>query len=160
MDRIGLDEYFLRMATLASLRSTCARRHTGCVLVDREKHVAATGYNGVPVGFPHCRGGERCSGAVAVPGESLDACLAVHAEANALLQCRDPYSLATAYCTDSPCMHCVKLLLNTSVQRVVFTRGYPHRDAPGLWTRQPGRTWEHVMLRWPMTLEQSYCRSC
>ena len=52
--RLEIDEYFLNMAKLAALRSTCKRRQVGCILVDSNNHVAATGYNGVPKGFKHC----------------------------------------------------------------------------------------------------------
>jgi deoxycytidylate deaminase len=45
-------------------------------------------------------------------GEGLDVCQAIHAEQNALLQCKDVYDIETIYCTVSPCIHCVKLLLN------------------------------------------------
>jgi deoxycytidylate deaminase len=31
----------------------------------------------------------------------------------------DVYDIETIYCTVSPCIHCVKLLLNTSAQRIV-----------------------------------------
>ena len=39
------DEYFLKLAMLASERATCPRMHCGCVLV-KNKEVVATGYNG------------------------------------------------------------------------------------------------------------------
>ena len=72
------------MAELVAERSTCRRRKVGCVLVDSNNHVVATGYNGVPTHFPHCLD-EPCEGATAPSGESLEKCLAVHAEQNALL---------------------------------------------------------------------------
>ena len=83
--RLAVDDYFLKMAELAALRSTCARRQVGCVLVDSNNHVAATGYNGVPKGFVHCLD-VPCIGADAQSGTRLDECYAVHAEMNALLQ--------------------------------------------------------------------------
>ena len=47
------DEYFLKLAMLASERSTCPRMHCGCVLV-KNKNVIATGYNGSIPGDDHC----------------------------------------------------------------------------------------------------------
>lgn len=141
--RPSIDEYFTQMATLVASRGTCARRLVGCVLTNRHRHVIATGYNGVPSGLPHCRGagdGGQCSGAAAAPGQSLDACMAIHAEQNALLQCPDMQDIETAYVTASPCITCTKLLLNTSCRRIVFSEEYPHPSARDLWL-QAGREW-------------------
>lgn len=133
------DSYFLSLALLVSSRGTCARRKVGCVLVDERKHIIATGYNGVASGLEHCID-TPCAGASAPSGTGLDLCEAIHAEQNALLQCKDVYSIHTAYCTDSPCISCVKLLMNTSCQRIVFIREYPHARSKELWT-MVGRIW-------------------
>ena len=45
MARPTWDEYFMKLAMLASERATCPRMHCGCVLV-KDKEVIATGYNG------------------------------------------------------------------------------------------------------------------
>ena len=136
------DEHFLAMAALVATRSTCVRRAVGCVLVDVHQHVAATGYNGRPRGFDHCSEGTPCLGARAPSGTDLDDCEAVHAEQNALLQCRDVELLDACYVTVSPCLTCVKLLLNTSCRRVVAAAPYAHDAAAReLWLRG-GRRWE------------------
>lgn len=83
-----------------------------------------------------------CSGATAESGKNLDGCQAIHAEQNALLQCRDVYSIETAYVTTSPCMTCCKLLLNTSCKRIVFGELYTDGKPGELWTGA-GRAWEH-----------------
>lgn len=132
--RPDIDRYFLAMAHLVATRATCRRRMVGCVLVNQRHHVLATGYNGNAAGLSHCLD-HPCPGAAATPGTQLDLCEAIHAEANALLQCRDPYQIATAYTTVSPCVGCVKLLLNTSCQRLVYAAAYPHPDALDLWRR-------------------------
>ena len=51
--RPSWDEYFLKLAMLASERATCPRMHCGCVLV-KDRFVLATGYNGSLPGQPHC----------------------------------------------------------------------------------------------------------
>ena len=108
------DFYFLRMALLVSERGTCVRRKVGCILVNKKNHVLATGYNGNPSGFMHCLD-NPCKGANSKSGKDLDKCEAIHAEQNALLQCKDVYDIDTIYCTVSPCIHCVKsVLLYTS----------------------------------------------
>ncbi len=124
----------MAMANLVSTRSTCRRRQVGCVLVNWRNHVLATGYNGVPSGASHCAEDAPCEGWDAPSGERLDACQAIHAEQNALIQCRDAHAIATAYVTAFPCVHCTKILLNTSCRRIVYGDEYPGGQA--LWKRQ------------------------
>ena len=162
------DTYFLRMAQLVASRSTCLRRSVGCVLVNERGHVLATGYNGVAAGMPHCNElittelkatytyltigfktekcephyPHACPGAQSPSGTNLDGCQAIHAEQNALLQCRDTFEIYTCYCTASPCLTCTKLLMNTSCKRIVFIEEYPHEEARILWQRKgPGQVW-------------------
>ena len=151
--RMPYDKYFLEMAEVVSKRSTCIRRAVGCILIYHRRHVLATGYNGVAAGMPHCNeivqeprevlGGGivvadthpyACDGAYLPSTTGLDACEAIHAEANALLQCRDVYMIDAAYITVSPCVHCVKLLLNTTCRRLVFPKVYDEK-ALGLWRK-------------------------
>jgi dCMP deaminase len=158
--RPAKDEYFLEFARVAATRSTCLRRSVGCILVNARGHVLATGYNGVATGLPHCNeefhkrgskwhpGGQRifphaCQGAKAASGTDLDNCEAIHAEQNALLQCRDVWMIDTCYTTTAPCITCVKLLLATSCKRIVFLDDYPHANkSRRLWIGAD-RTWNH-----------------
>lgn len=126
------DEYFLAMAALVSLRATCRRRRVGCVLVDNHRHVLATGYNGVARGRDHCLD-TPCLGADLPSGTGLDKCEAIHAEQNAMLQCKDTQAIETAYITVSPCVTCVKLLMNTGCKRIVFLENYTQLAARELW---------------------------
>lgn len=158
------DETWLNVAAEVARRSTCLRRAVGCVLVDARGHVLATGYNGRAAGQPHCnevRFGHtwECKGVTAASGENLDGCEAIHAEQNALLQCRDVYAVDTCYVTVSPCLTCVKLLMNTGCRRIVFTERYTHDEAAEkLWRESRGalrppeetggdydvaKTWDH-----------------
>ena len=135
------DEYFIQMARLVSSRTTCMRRAVGCVLVNDRNHVIATGYNGVAAGQKHCNEHDpfdplgypfACKGAHAESGTDLHLCEAIHAEQNALLQCRDVFEIDTAYVTVSPCITCVKLLMNTSCKRIVTPKIYD-QVAVDLW---------------------------
>ena len=141
------DEWGIELAYLTAKRATCLRRSVGCVLVNARGHVLATGYNGVAAGLPHCneetqRTGclshyrHACSGAQSPSGTNLDGCQAVHAEQNALLQCRDVWEIHTCYTTTSPCVTCVKLLMNTSCQRIVFAEEYSQPAAKELWLQR------------------------
>ena len=142
MSRPSRDQYFLRIAEVVATRSTCQRRQVGCVLVDKHGHVLATGYNGVPSGMPHCRdnGDTTCPGRGAKSGTNLDKCQAIHAEQNALIQLADANQVDTVYCTVTPCMHCIKMLMNTSAKRLVYINRYPHPTVQAMW-EDSGREW-------------------
>ncbi len=137
--RPSKDNYFVSMALLASSRATCPRRKVGCILVNSMGHVLATGYNGNAAGQPHCID-KPCAGACHPSGQGLELCEALHAEQNALLQCRDVQTIDKAYVTDSPCTTCIKLLMNTSCQEIVFLREYVQPAAKVMWEKM-GRKW-------------------
>lgn len=140
--RVPWDQHYIQLANLIKMQGTCARRRVGCVLVNHRKQIVATGFNGVPPGWPHCSSlgedAKPCPGVNAPSGQDLDLCCANHAEANALLQCRNVWEIDTCYVTTSPCVTCVKLLLCTSTRRIVFLEEYPQPLAKELWTRYVG----------------------
>jgi dCMP deaminase len=87
--------------------------------------------------YPHA-----CEGAKYDSGEGLGKCQAIHAEQNALLQCPDIMKIHTCYTTSSPCNEqCIKLLLNTSCQRIVFLEEYS-KSGKDAWLAA-GREWVH-----------------
>jgi dCMP deaminase len=113
------DEYFLKLAMLASERATCPRMHCGCVLV-KDKFVLATGYNGSLPGTPHCDE----VGCLVVDNHCVRT---NHAEINAICQAvRHGVNLvgATAYVTNMPCTACAKALITTGIVRVVVFSDY------------------------------------
>lgn len=135
------DKVWLSVASDIARLGTCARRKVGCVLLDARGHVLSSGYNGTAAGVTNCID-IPCAGANMPSGTGLDACEAIHAEQNALLQCRDVQAIHTAYCTASPCVHCVKLLMNTGATRIVFLEEYPHGASKELWLKsKSGRQW-------------------
>jgi dCMP deaminase len=154
VSRPSLDAWALSLAQVVATRGTCLRRKVGCVLLDARGRVLATGYNGVARGLPHCNEPvfdesnpfgagypHACPAAGAASGTDLDGCGAVHAEQNALVQCRDPDAVHTCCTTVSPCANCVKLLLATGCRRAVFLAPYAVEDpARRLW-EDAGREW-------------------
>ena len=127
MNRIDTDKYFLEIASTVAKRSTCMRRSVGCILVDSQIHIVATGYNGVPSKFTHCLD-SPCEGAFAPSGTDLDLCNALHAEVNAFLQLRSD-DVLTAYLTVSPCFSCAKMFANSKVKCIVAKELYIHEKA-------------------------------
>jgi len=124
------EEYFGDLARMAATRSTCTRRKVGAVLVRRNR-VIATGYNGPPRGYGHCDEG-ACPRSLTQGPVSFgyDDCVAIHAEANALLfASEDQRDGATLYTTDAPCFGCAKLIANSGVS-TVFVLGGWYEDWP------------------------------
>lgn len=119
------DTYFLGIAQAVAARSDCVRRRVGAVVV-KDRRIRGTGYNGAPSGKPGCETCPRRNSGVQ-PGSSYDtgvgACVAVHAEANALLYCdREDLLGATLYLTTDPCDGCLKLIMAAGIYRVVYER--------------------------------------
>lgn len=162
MTRISRELWAMELATTTAKRSTCLRRSVGCVLLNARGHVLATGYNGVPAGMKHCNEAayrndlgmsspvpiigmaavapiaeeffpHACPGSEAASGTNLDGCHAIHAEQNALLQCRDVNDIEECFVTARPCMTCTKLLLNTSCKWIRYRDEYPDSRASDLW---------------------------
>jgi len=122
VERESWDFYFLSMAKQAASRSTCVRRQVGAVIAQSNR-VRATGYNGAPSGYGHCSDGAcpRANIDGVEQGSSYDNCIAIHAEANALLHCETLHREgAVIYCTDFPCFSCAKLISNSGIGRVVY----------------------------------------
>lgn len=138
MNRPHINQYFIAIAQIVATRGTCVRRKVGCVLTDENNFVLSTGYNGRPKGQPHCHD-QPCSGAGAKSGDDLDKCEAIHAEANALLQCKDVQEIRACYVTAFPCIHCLKLLMNTGCNTIYYADHYIDRKA----TYDLNDIWKH-----------------
>lgn len=129
MTRPLWDVWAVRLASVVAERADCTRRQVGAVVLDVERRVVSTGYNGSFPGGPSCLAGECPRGRSGVePGSSYDtgpgSCHAVHAEANAILYAdRARLDGATLYITCAPCEGCQKLIKNTRLGRVVFPDG-------------------------------------
>jgi dCMP deaminase len=140
-------DYFLGIATAVSKRGDCTRRQVGAIIVDQDHRIIAAGYNGAPPGdrgclsdgacprgrhfqtspaFCFCKGPWPCERAVE-PGSSYDtgpgACIAIHAEANALLYAFRSVAGADMYITERPCDGCLKLIRGAQIRFVVTPSG-------------------------------------
>lgn len=127
--RPAKDLWYMKIAGAVALRSTCVKRKVGCVLVDSGGKILSTGYNGAPREFLNCcdsQNGPYCEGR-SVSGGGYGKCVAVHAEQNALLQCANVEAIHTCYVTTAPCVHCAKILMNTSIMVLMYSQG--HDDA-------------------------------
>lgn len=119
-DRIPLFEVYMRMAEELAKRSTCARLQVGTVVTDaRLENVLAIGYNGNARGLPN-----RCDSTV--PGQ----CGCIHSEVNALIKAPGSVKDKVVFVTNSPCILCAKLIINSGVTHVYFRHAY--RDPSGV----------------------------
>jgi len=110
----------------AAIFSTCTKAQYMAIVVDGNKRIVGTGYNGAPPGHPHCSDG-GCPRAINnVPsGTPYDfgpgLCVANHAEANALMfSDRSMRMGGTLYVNGTPCFNCAKLIAGSGLARVVY----------------------------------------
>jgi len=109
-------------------RSTCLREKVGAVIV-RDRSILATGYNGAPAGLPHCLDvGCLIYESKNPDGQIEQNCFrTIHAEINAITQAaRNGAAIRDAdiYVTHTPCIHCMKVLINTGIKTVFYARPY------------------------------------
>ena len=130
IDRPGMDEYFMEIASVVAKRSTCLRNQVGALFV-KNKRILTTGYNGAPAGLDHCDV-VGCARENVESGTRHELCRAVHAEQNAIIQAAmHGISIegATLYCTHQPCILCAKMMINARVKKVVYLQSYPDQTA-------------------------------
>jgi len=126
--RPSWDEYFMTITRQVAERSTCLRAKVGAVIV-RDRSIIATGYNGAPAGMPHCLDvGCLIYESKTPHGDIETNCFrTIHAEINAIAQAARNGSRidgADVYVTHTPCIHCLKVLVNTGVKRVFYEKPY------------------------------------
>lgn len=136
MERIGKQAYYLSIASEVAKRSTCLRRQYGAVIVKNDE-IIATGYNGAPRGDENCCDVGSCwRERNNIPhGEQYEKCVAVHAEANAIISAsRNEMIGSTLYLSGFegfdriienpvPCIMCTRLIKNAGIDKVVNAQG-------------------------------------
>jgi len=119
-ERVPWDEYFWKIMTDCEKQSTCLLKHVGAVLV-KNRRLLSTGYNGPPMGVPHCK--------ICVRKEqdtkSYAECPSVHAEINCLIQCAR-FGISTEgaviYVRYMPCFACTGALINARISKIIFEK--------------------------------------
>lgn len=129
MVRPTWDEVWLDTAHVIAERSLCVRRRVGAIIVTTENRPVSSGYNGPPAGLEYkisCA--DFCSRATNKTPD-YNNCVAIHAEANALLfASRSQYEGGTIYVTHLCCFDCAKLIANSGLARVVIRFQNSNRD--------------------------------
>ena len=127
-ERLSWDQYFMTITRQVAERSTCTRAKVGAVIV-RDRSILATGYNGSPAGMPHCTEVGCLVYESRNPGGEVEQnCFrTIHAEINAIAQAaKNGASIkdASIYITHTPCIHCLKVLVNTGIRDIFYEKPY------------------------------------
>ena len=121
------DYLYMRMARTWAENSYCVRRKVGALLV-KDQMIISDGYNGTPSGFENICEDEN----------NVSKPYVLHAEANALTKVarsNNSSDGATLYVTASPCLECSKLIIQSSIKRVVYGEEYRIMDGVELLKR-------------------------
>ena len=122
-----LDRRYLRMARIWAENSYCQRRKVGALVVKRNM-IISDGYNGTPSGFEN----------VCEDETNTTKPYVLHAEANAITKLARSHNSsegATMYITDSPCIECAKLIIQSGIKRVLYANTYRLDDGIALLKR-------------------------
>jgi len=140
-ERVSKEDTYLNCAEVFAYRSTCLKRKYGAVIVKNDA-VLSTGYNGSPRGTENCCDRGECP---RIPlglhqGEGYGMCRAVHAEANALLNCsREQTVGADLYLTGvnpsdgsvhkaKPCPLCARMIIQAGIRNVYLRQSVAPND--------------------------------
>lgn len=113
--------HFYEMALLVSTRSKDPSTRVGALVVDSERRIVGSGYNGFPRGVVDdpARYAER----------SLKLSMVVHAEVNAVLNATRSVRDCTVFSTRAPCSGCSGVLIQSGVATVIC----PDQPANSKW---------------------------
>ena len=131
--RTDKTNYYLDIAQSVGERSTCLRRHYGCVIVNNDE-IVATGYNGAPRGRKNCVDLGFCyrDKMNVARGERYELCRSVHAEQNAIISAaRKDCIGGTMYIVgvnaktgeiepqSTSCLMCKRVIINSGIKEVI-----------------------------------------
>lgn len=115
------------MALVWAENSYCKRRRVGALIV-KDKMIISDGYNGTPAGFEN----------VCEDENNVTKPYVLHAEANAITKVAASSNSskgATIYVTAAPCIECAKLIIQSGIERVVYSEKYRVEDGSNLLIR-------------------------
>lgn len=135
-ERVSKIDTYLNCAEVFAYRSTCLKRKYGAVIV-KDDIVISTGYNGSPRGFDNCCDLGTCPriDRNMHQGEGYGICRAIHAEANALLNCSRQQTIgADLYLVGinpndnsiheaKPCPLCARTIIQAGINNVYIRTG-------------------------------------
>ena len=134
--RVSKIDTYLNCAEVFAYRSTCIKRKYGAIIV-KDDVVISTGYNGAPRGLENCCDLGTCPrmDRNMHQGEGYGICRAIHAEANALLNCSRQQTIgADLYLASinpadnsihkaNPCPLCARTIIQAGIRNVYLRVG-------------------------------------
>jgi dCMP deaminase len=126
-DYISWDEYFMSVAMLSAMRSKDPNTQVGACIVNQDRKIVGTGYNGFPIG---CSDDELPWGREGNPLQTKYP-FVCHAELNAILNSisRDLRG-CTLYVVMFPCNECAKAIIQSGIKEVIYRDNkYPDSDS-------------------------------
>ena len=126
-NKTKFDHSYIEMAHVWAKNSYCKRRQVGALIV-KDRMIISDGYNGTPSGFEN----------ICEEENNTTKPYVLHAEANAITKVAKSNNSsegATLYITDSPCMECAKLIIQSGIVRVVYDKKYRITDGLDLLDR-------------------------
>jgi dCMP deaminase len=113
-NEIKWDLRFLRLAQEIATWSKDPTTKVGCVIIDPERRIVGTGYNGFPKLVPDFK--EYLE-------DKIEKRLRViHAEMNAMQFSTGKLEGSTLYCTHHPCASCAGVIIQKGISRVVVPK--------------------------------------
>lgn len=143
-----IDCLYMRMAFVWSENSYAIRRQVGALIV-KDNSIISDGFNGTPSGFPNVceyvvnkelqpfpdiseKRQRQCLRNNYDKGhEILTYPYVLHAESNAIAKLAKSHNSsegATLYVTDEPCLECSKIIIQSGIRRVIYSRPYRKHD--------------------------------
>lgn len=135
MHRISKDDWYMEIAKVISMRSTCIRAHAGAIVVKNDA-IISTGYSGAPRGESNCCDMGVCErDKLGIePGKNYEICRSIHAEANAILNAaRNGVSVLGSMMYiyferldgqktkhNGPCLMCSRMVKNVGIEKFVI----------------------------------------
>lgn len=120
------DEYFMNLLPLIASRSKDPNTQTGCVIVDRDNHIRATGYNSFPAGIK-----DNIPGRFERPEKYY---WMEHAERNAIYAAAKigvPLNQCRIYMRGLPCMDCARAIVAVGITEAIYNYDWQQKwDTP------------------------------
>ena len=133
------DSTFMDICKTISKRSTCAKIKTSSIIV-KDNNIISIGYNGVPSKMEHCEHYWEVIWLINDYDISWEDFLKterfreehhnwsyyneLHAEMNAILQCKTDTTNSVMYTLLSPCINCSKCIISSKIKKVIYLTEY------------------------------------
>lgn len=111
------DDRFIALASVIAAWSKDPNTQVGCIIVDKNRRIVSTGYNGFPRGIKDD---------LRLWSREMKLEIILHAEVNALMYAREDLTGSTLYVWPMPpCSRCAAQIIQSGISRVVSPPASP-----------------------------------